>query len=68
MLINSPCLQNSKQMAIPNANLRYFVLNPLFARRAPFIFREVLRLFRKTVLYYRVYPNEASNNAQENSC
>lgn len=38
-----------------HANVRYFVLNPLFNSQVRFIFRECLRLFKKKVFYYKHY-------------
>jgi len=39
-----------------HANVRFFVLNPLFQSQVRLIFRETLRLFKRKVLYYRHYP------------
>lgn len=38
----------------PHALLHYCILNPLFAAQARRFYREVMRLFRKSVLYHRV--------------
>jgi hypothetical protein len=38
--------------------LKYFVLNPLFARRTRHLLKELIRMGRHTQLFYRVFPGD----------
>jgi adenylate kinase family enzyme len=40
------------------AYITHYVINPIFSRSTRFFLREAMRLFRKTCLYYRVYPGQ----------
>lgn len=40
------------------ANLRYFILNPLFKTKSRHVFREALRLFKKAALVYRAHTGQ----------
>ena len=42
-----------------HAYVRYFVLNPLFAKRTRHLLKEVMRVGRHTQLFYRVFPADA---------
>ena len=69
-------LSQTASPPVPHASLLQFVLNPLFQRRAAFVFREVeafhtcrihcwccfqvLRLYRKSIVYYRVDAGEVT--------
>ena len=41
-----------------HAYLRYFVLNPLFAKRTRHLLKELLRIGRHTQLFHRVFPTD----------
>jgi len=41
-----------------HARIVHFCLNPIFQRSTRFIFREIMRALNKSMLYYRVYPNQ----------
>ncbi|XP_037605805.1 cilia- and flagella-associated protein 61 [Sebastes umbrosus] len=48
-----------------HAQIRHFVLKPSFQHFSKHLFKEVLRLARRSCLFLRVYP---SSRSQENSC
>lgn len=39
--------------------LKYFVVNPLFYNKKAFLFREIMRMYYKSIVYYEVRPGEA---------
>jgi len=42
--------------------VEYFLLNPLLQKKTNFILREVLRIYRKKILFYYLYPNSLLQN------
>jgi len=46
----------SEHRARQQGFLSRFIINPIFARASRHVLKELMRLYRKTVLYYRQYP------------
>ena len=48
-----------------HANVVFFLLNPLLQKKRNFILRELMRIYRKKVVYYRVAPDSLLQNVTD---